>query len=59
MPGWKGLFFDDASWDGTDVFTPVHSGFVCVTRRAKELFEETAFTNMRFVALADVERLVL
>ena len=59
MPGWKGLFFNDSSWDGTDVFTPMDSGFVCVTRRVKELFEGMLFTNLRFVSLVDVERLLL
>jgi hypothetical protein len=59
MPGWQGLFFDDSSWDGTDVFAPMGSGFVCVVRRVKELFETKGFTNMRFNSLAAVARLAL
>jgi len=59
MPGWKGLFFDDSSWDGTDIFTPIDSGFVCVTRKVKELFEAKGFTNTRLDSLAAVERLAL
>jgi hypothetical protein len=59
MPGWKGLFFNDSSWDGADVFTPVDSGYVCVTWRVKDLFQAKGFTNMRFDSLAAVERLAL
>lgn len=59
MPGWKGLFFTESSWDGTDVFTPMGSGYVCVTRRVKDLLEARGFTNARFESLAAVERLAL
>jgi hypothetical protein len=59
MPGWMGLYFNDSSWDGTDVFTPMDSGYVCVTRRVKDLFQAAGLTNMRFDSLAAVERLAL
>jgi hypothetical protein len=59
MSGWKGLFFNDSSWDGTDLFTPRDSGYLCVTQRVKKLFEAKGFTNMRFDSLAAVERLTL
>jgi len=59
LPDWKGLLFDAGSWDGSDVFTPSGSGYLCVTARVKELFEGERLTNASFTALAHVERLML
>jgi hypothetical protein len=59
MRGWKGLFFKDSSWDGTDIFTPAESGYVCVSRKVKDLFEARRFTNATFEPLSAVERLAL
>jgi hypothetical protein len=44
----KGLFFEPATWDGSDLFLPSGSGWILVTRRLKEAFEAEKIANVRF-----------
>ena len=55
FPIWRGLYFDEDSWDGSDIFMPSdETGWVFVTTRAKEVFAECA-KNVCFTALADID----
>lgn len=57
FPVLRGLFFDEASWDGTDIFMPDDdSAWVFVTERAKKVLLSGA-KNLRFEKLADVEQM--
>lgn len=56
-PRWaRGRWFDEESWDGSDVFAPDgHSGAPIVTRRVKDALEAADLTGLYFEALPDVE----
>ena len=54
---WKGLFFDPASWDGSDFFTSTQNmGSVFVVDAVKQAFERAKIRNVHFTALDQFER---
>jgi hypothetical protein len=59
VPGWRGIFFDPSSWDGSDVFGPTGTGYVFLTKRAAQLIQQMKLSNVSLEPLASVERLVL
>jgi hypothetical protein len=56
---WLGLYFDLATWDGSDIFGPASTAHVFVVERVKQAIERARLTNFSFQALSAVERLVL
>ena len=46
--GWKGLYFDLTSWDGSDIFLSGRSGFILVTDRVRNSFLKAQVRNVRF-----------
>ncbi|MBN1205821.1 MAG: hypothetical protein JXB05_12965 [Myxococcaceae bacterium] len=57
FPVWKGLFFDPASWDGSDFFMPSErSGYVLVVEEVKKAFERAKIRNVDFTPLDQFER---
>jgi hypothetical protein len=57
FPVWKGLFFDPASWDGSDFFMPAESGgYVFVVEEVKKAFERAKIRNVDFTPLDQFER---
>jgi hypothetical protein len=57
FPVWKGLFFDPASWDGSDFFMPTQRfGFVFVVEEVKRAFERAKIRNVTFTPLDQFER---
>lgn len=56
---WSGLFFDPATWDGSDVFCPADSGLIFMTRRAVTAIEEAKLENVRLDNGIKFERLAL
>ncbi|MBN1206565.1 MAG: hypothetical protein JXB05_16885 [Myxococcaceae bacterium] len=57
FPVWKGLFFDPASWDGSDFFMPAQRfGFVFVVEEVKKTFERAKIRNVKFTPLDQFER---
>lgn len=59
MDVWLGYYFDEETWDGSDMFRPEGTRMTIVTERVKELIESINGTNIDFKAILDVERLVL
>lgn len=53
---WKGLFFDPASWDGSDLFMPANTVHVCVVEAVKKAFKKAKVRNVVFEALDQFER---
>jgi hypothetical protein len=51
-----GLYFDEATWDATDVFSPQGTAFVFVTDKVKRALEKAKISNMTFTSLNDHER---
>jgi hypothetical protein len=58
FPVWKGLFFDPASWDGSDFFMDAEgAGYVFVVEEVKRAFERAKIRNVEFQPLDEFERL--
>lgn len=56
---WTGLFFDPATWDGSDAFCPADSGLIFMTRRAATAIEKAKLKNVRLDDGISFERLAL
>ena len=56
---WLGYYFDENSWDGSDVFRPEGTRMTLVTERTKNLIEGCFATNFTFKPILEVERLEL
>ena len=57
VPGLRGLLFDPASWDGSDVFTPETTTFVMVTDAVREALEAVSPTNLHLERITEIERM--
>jgi hypothetical protein len=53
----KGLKFDEQSWDGTDLFmdAEARTGWVLATERVRKTFRAREVTNVEFTLIDDVE----
>jgi hypothetical protein len=58
-PVWKGLYFDEKSWDGSDIFRPSGTGYIFVTEKVRAALDRAKVTNLTCTALADFERPML
>ena len=60
FPVWKGLYFDAATWDGSDLFMPAGNvGWIFVVEAVKRAFEKAKMKNVLFTPLDEVERMKL
>ena len=50
---YKGLYFDESKWDGSDIFRLI--GYIIVTSQVREMFKKEKITNVRFDSLIDHE----
>lgn len=52
FPEWYGLFFDPATWDGSDLFmTASDQTWIFLVEAVKRAFEKAKVTNVKFTAL--------
>jgi hypothetical protein len=58
FPAWKGLFFDEATWDGSDVFQPRGSANLFVVDRVRTLLERAKVKHVKFEALDEYKRTI-
>lgn len=57
FPAWRGLYFDPASRDGSDLFMPAgEAGWILAVDAVKRAFEKAKATNLLFTALDQVEQ---
>jgi hypothetical protein len=56
-PYLRGLYFDDGSWDGTDIFSPAGTGFVIVVERVYRALRAAKVRNFKFKRLSEFEML--
>jgi hypothetical protein len=56
FPYYKGLYFDVASWDGSDLFAASDMGtaWVLATEKTKVAFERSGAQNIEFTPISDV-----
>ncbi len=63
MPGgvftwWRGLYFDPATWDGSDIFVASErGGWIFVLDEVKRALLDAGVKNLQFTPLDDVERM--
>lgn len=55
VQGWRGLYFDPATWDGSDIFSPDSTAFVVVTDDVKRALEELDVENFEFEVITEWE----
>ncbi len=51
----RGLYFDQNTWDGSDIFTPENTLFTFITEQVKLILIEKKFTNLSIECLEDFE----
>ena len=57
FPVWKGLYFDSASWDGSDIFMPEgRNRWTLVVSEVKRAFDVAHVKNALFTPLPEVEQ---
>jgi hypothetical protein len=65
MPGgtftwFQGLYFDPATWDGSDIFMPMDRvGWIFVVEGVKNAFVASKVKNVVLTRLSDVERMTV
>lgn len=52
---YKGEYFDDKTWDGTDFFTPQNSLAIIITSKSAKILNNTKITNIRLHNLLELE----
>jgi hypothetical protein len=52
---YKGLYFDESGWDGSDIFRVYSFGGTVVTEKVYRLFRKHRIANVRFTRLTEVE----
>ncbi|MBC7927849.1 MAG: hypothetical protein H7039_19560 [Bryobacteraceae bacterium] len=59
FPHYKGIYFDKATWDGSDVFTSEDpsTAWVLATEQFKQIFESNRITNCEFTPISEVQLL--
>jgi len=53
----KGLYFDPKTWDGSDVFTIDHKGYIFVTEKVGRVLLKLRASNVRLERLSESERI--
>lgn len=54
---YKGLYFDESQWDGSDIF--LVDAKIVVTKAVRDAFKQSKISNVLFTCLIDVETDVL
>ncbi len=52
---YKGLYFDESQWDGSDIFLVRLTAGMVVTEKVYRLFKKAKVSNVRFTPLTEVE----
>jgi hypothetical protein len=57
FPVWRGLYFDEASWDGSDLFMPgARVGWIFAVKEVADAFRKAKVRNVVFDPLTEMER---
>jgi hypothetical protein len=52
-----GTFFDNQTWDGSDIFRPEKTGCFFMTEKAKKIIEENGITNAAYTRITEMENM--
>lgn len=55
FPIWKGLYFDETTWDGSDFFVAAGTGFKFIVEGVKRAFQKAKVKNALLTPLDEVE----
>ena len=55
VPHWKGLYFDPATWDGSDIFQPEGTGYILVVESVKRALVRAKVKNLVFKRLDEID----
>ncbi|MEM9859824.1 MAG: hypothetical protein AAF843_20905 [Bacteroidota bacterium] len=55
--GYIGLYFDESTWDGSDVFSPANSNYIFITGKVKNELERSNLTNILIEPIGEIENL--
>jgi len=55
VQGLRGLKFQGDSWDGSDIFCPLGTGFIFITEEVRRSLQEIKPSNVSFLKLSDFE----
>jgi hypothetical protein len=56
---YKGLYFFEEDWDGSEIFIVRSFGGTIVTEKVKKIFKQAKVTNVKLTPLPEIERQVL
>lgn len=60
FPVWRGVYFDEATWDGSDLFMPANTwSWIFVVEAVRRAFTAAKVKNVCFNALPDIDRITL
>lgn len=59
MDIWLGYYFDEESWDGSDMFRPDGTRMTLVTKRARKVIEAIGTSNITLEPILEIERLAI
>jgi hypothetical protein len=51
----RGIYFEEVTWDGSDVFAPEESKYVVVTDKVRAALRSASCSNVRFRKLSEVQ----
>lgn len=51
---YKGMYFDESRWDGSDIFR-IEAGHIVITKPLREIFKKNKITNIMLTPLSEVE----
>lgn len=54
-----GLYFDEKTWDGSDIFSPEGKHNIFVTEELKHILMKNNVSNIDFIPISDVENMML
>ncbi len=54
-----GLYFDEKSWDGSDIFSPTGKHNIFVTEKVRNVLVQHNVSNIDFTPISDVENMML
>ena len=55
--GWRGILFDPATWDGSDLFLPANTAHTIVLDRVRDALLRVGITGAEFERITDIERM--
>jgi len=59
FPAYKGLFFEEGSWDSSDIFSPLGFTMTVVTERVAQILKSEKIRGVEFVPLTEIYRSTL